>query len=174
MGVNDIFEDERQTCNKFRLSGKIVNIFDNSISGRTQYNPFKNTLNIDNSRVISILEYINGLIISTENGIYKLEGEIGKSSLNKISDAKTIENTEFYHETKQLFGILTNQGVIMFSNDGQVQNLSENIVDFSNYDSGSAMFKMQDGIQSVVFSLNKIGDDTQYQTNDYKNNRIVY
>lgn len=44
LNVSDIFESERQLCNKFRISGKIVNIFDNSISGKTNYTPFKNNL----------------------------------------------------------------------------------------------------------------------------------
>jgi len=44
VNINDIFESERQLSNLFRLSGKITNIFENSVSGRTQYNPFKNNL----------------------------------------------------------------------------------------------------------------------------------
>jgi hypothetical protein len=44
VNINDIFEAERQQSNTFRLSGKITNIFNNSISGRTQYSPFKNNL----------------------------------------------------------------------------------------------------------------------------------
>ena len=40
----EIFNFERQNSTKFRLSGKIVNIFDNSISGKTSYPPFRNNL----------------------------------------------------------------------------------------------------------------------------------
>jgi hypothetical protein len=42
--LQDIFNRERQSSNTFRLAGKIVNIFDNSVSGRTNYTPFKNSL----------------------------------------------------------------------------------------------------------------------------------
>ncbi len=40
----EIFNFERQNSTKFRLSGKIINIFDNSISGKTNYIPFRNNL----------------------------------------------------------------------------------------------------------------------------------
>jgi hypothetical protein len=39
-----IFDFERQNSTTFRISGKIVNIFNNSISGKTSYIPFKNNL----------------------------------------------------------------------------------------------------------------------------------
>lgn len=42
--LQDIFNRERQNSSIFRLSGKIVNIFNNSVSGRTNYTPFKNSL----------------------------------------------------------------------------------------------------------------------------------
>ena len=38
------FEEERQSSNVFRISGKIVNIFDNGISGFTSYTPYGNNL----------------------------------------------------------------------------------------------------------------------------------
>lgn len=43
------FNDERQTSSKFRLSGKIVNLFENTLSGSTQYPPYKNNLYYTNS-----------------------------------------------------------------------------------------------------------------------------
>ncbi len=139
-----------------------------------QYNPVSNTLNIDNTEILSIMEYLGGLIVCTKKGVYKIDGEINKSALVKLSSAIAVKNTEFEHETKKLFGILTNHGVMLFSDDGQVQNLSENLVDFSNYENGSSLFRMQDGIVSVVFSLDKTGEDTEYQSKGYKDNRIMY
>ena len=50
VNLNEIFNDERQRSNIFRLTGKIVNIFNNEISGRTQYDPFKNNLFYTNSQ----------------------------------------------------------------------------------------------------------------------------
>jgi hypothetical protein len=44
VSLNNIFDSERQASNTFRLNGKIVNIFKNDISGKTNYNPFKNSL----------------------------------------------------------------------------------------------------------------------------------
>lgn len=50
------FEEERQSSNNFRLGGKIVNIFDNGVSGFTSYVPFGNNL-----------FYINGVDAKTIN-----------------------------------------------------------------------------------------------------------
>jgi hypothetical protein len=48
--LQDIFESERQKSTTFRIAGKIVNIFNNSVSGRTGYDPFKNSLFYINSQ----------------------------------------------------------------------------------------------------------------------------
>lgn len=50
------FEEERQSSNVFRIGGKIVNIFDNGVSGYTSYTPFGNNL-----------FYINGVEAKTIN-----------------------------------------------------------------------------------------------------------
>jgi len=50
------FEEERQSSNIFRIGGKIVNIFDNGVSGFTSYTPFGNNL-----------FYINGVEAKTIN-----------------------------------------------------------------------------------------------------------
>lgn len=44
LNLEDQFNKERQSSTKFRLAGKITNIFNNVISGQTNYNPFKNSL----------------------------------------------------------------------------------------------------------------------------------
>lgn len=44
VNLQDRFNLERQKSDKIRLSGKIVNIFDNTVSGKTNYTPFKNNL----------------------------------------------------------------------------------------------------------------------------------
>ena len=38
------FDTERQESDKFRISGKITNIFKNTVSGKTTYTPFRNIL----------------------------------------------------------------------------------------------------------------------------------
>jgi hypothetical protein len=44
INLQERFNEERQKSDTFRLSGKIINIFDNTLSGKTDYVPFKNNL----------------------------------------------------------------------------------------------------------------------------------
>ena len=44
-----VFDSERQNSDKFRLTGKIVNVINNQVSGKTTYTPFKNDLYYTNS-----------------------------------------------------------------------------------------------------------------------------
>jgi hypothetical protein len=44
-----LFETERQESDKFRLAGKITNVFDNTVTGKTSYTPFKNNLYYTNA-----------------------------------------------------------------------------------------------------------------------------
>ena len=44
VNLEDRFNLERQNSDTFRLAGKIVNVFDNVLSGKTNYTPFKNDL----------------------------------------------------------------------------------------------------------------------------------
>lgn len=54
-----IFNEERQSSNKFRVSGKIVNLFNNIVSGSTQYVPYKNNLYYTNSINNAISNSVN-------------------------------------------------------------------------------------------------------------------
>jgi len=45
----ELFNQERQNSNIFRISGIITNVFNNSISGKTNYTPYKNYLYYTNS-----------------------------------------------------------------------------------------------------------------------------
>ena len=51
VSLNDIFDEERTESSIFRLNGKIVNLFNNSISGSTSYVPFRNSLYYINPEV---------------------------------------------------------------------------------------------------------------------------
>jgi hypothetical protein len=53
------FEEERQESTIFRISGKIVNLFDNVLSGYTQYAPYKNSLYYTNNVNNAISNVIN-------------------------------------------------------------------------------------------------------------------
>jgi hypothetical protein len=44
LNLAQIFDDERQKSNRFRISGKIKNIFSNSITGKTSYTPYRDDL----------------------------------------------------------------------------------------------------------------------------------
>lgn len=44
LNLAQIFDEERQKSDKIRISGKISNIFSNSVSGKTTYTPFLNDL----------------------------------------------------------------------------------------------------------------------------------
>ena len=44
VNIEERFNIERQRSTKFRIAGKITNIFDNTISGITSYQPFRNSL----------------------------------------------------------------------------------------------------------------------------------
>ena len=138
-----------------------------------QFNPTMNFVEIDGTKILSILPYASGLFIITENSIWKLEGDSYAFNKVLLENVKTIKGTEFKHERKQVNGILTTEGVILFAFDGKYQNVSETKIDFSKYESGSALFKMQDGIQSVIFSL--VGKDlgSTYRDNNYENGKII-
>ena len=49
LNLADQFDTERQESNKFRISGKITNIFNNTVSGKTTYTPFRNILYYTNA-----------------------------------------------------------------------------------------------------------------------------
>ena len=59
--VNQVeqFNQERNKCSIFRLSGKIVNLFQSTLSGSTQYEPYKNNLYYTNQ--------INNAISQSQN-----------------------------------------------------------------------------------------------------------
>lgn len=50
VNLEDRFNTERQNSTKFRIAGKITNIFNNTISGQTEYEPFRNNLYYTNAQ----------------------------------------------------------------------------------------------------------------------------
>lgn len=49
LNIEQRFDEERQKSTKFRIAGKITNIFDNTITGSTDYVPFRNSLYYTNA-----------------------------------------------------------------------------------------------------------------------------
>lgn len=133
-----------------------------------QYNPLSNTFSVDNTTIRCIIGLTNSFIVATDNSIFKYSGNAPDFTVEKLFDVVMIPGTKFKHERKPINGFLTNSGVFTITNDGNVSNISESNIEFSeDYDSGSAMFRMQDGIISVVFSLNRVGSETEYVNKEY-------
>jgi len=61
-----VFDNERQSSDIFRLSGKITNVVNNEVSGKTSYTPFKNYLYYTNP--------IQNAILSINNPSFAWEG----------------------------------------------------------------------------------------------------
>ena len=59
VNLNDQFETERQDSDTFRISGKITNIFQNTVSGKTTYTPYRNILYYTCSRIENLKPYLN-------------------------------------------------------------------------------------------------------------------
>lgn len=49
LNLEQQFDDERQKSTKFRIAGKITNVFDNTITGSSSYTPFVNSLYFTNA-----------------------------------------------------------------------------------------------------------------------------
>ena len=49
VNLTDQFETERQDSDTFRISGKLTNIFQNTVSGKTTYTPYRNILYYTNA-----------------------------------------------------------------------------------------------------------------------------
>ncbi len=61
-----VFDNERQSSDKFRISGKITNVINNDVSGKTTYTPYKNLLYYTNP--------ISNAISSINNPNFAWEG----------------------------------------------------------------------------------------------------
>lgn len=133
-----------------------------------QYDPKYNSATVDNTEIKCLMALDDSLIIATQRAIYKYSGQPLKFNVEVLFEVSMIEGTEFKHERKPIQGFLTNAGVFTISSDGNVSNISENSVEFSdNYSDGSAVFRMQDGIISVLFSLKQVGEKSEYENESY-------
>lgn len=133
-----------------------------------QYNPKTNSFSLDNSEVICLLTLENSILACTKSAIYSISGEPLSFTIDKLYDIKMVEGTLFKHERKDIHGFLTDAGVFTISSDGQTTNISETSVEFSdNYTNGASMFRMKDGIISVIFSLEQTGDPSEYESEEY-------
>lgn len=105
VNLQDVFETERQSSNIFRLSGKIVNIFNNTISGRTQYTPFKNSLYYVNPTTSVTTNVWEGYPPYQEFGF--IREDMVSGHLNFVPKSSTTYNWSIY--TSYAFSSTTNQ-----------------------------------------------------------------
>ena len=125
VNLQDIFNNERQASNTFRLSGKIVNIFNNTISGRTTYTPFKNSL--------YYVDPVNSVSTNVWQG-YPPYQEFGfiredmvSGHLNFIPKSSTTYNWSIY--TTYAFSSSTSQSMSYTDEDYNVTNNNFSVSD---------------------------------------------
>jgi hypothetical protein len=94
VGLNEIFDEERNSSNVFRLSGKIVNIFDNTLSGKTNYTPFKNNLYLIDQETSINTGVWQGYPQYDEFGMIRDRGIVGHVTL--VPKSATSYNWSFY------------------------------------------------------------------------------
>lgn len=95
-----IFDNERQGSDKFRIAGKITNIIDNSITGKTSYTPFKNDLYYTNP-VQNAINSINNPSLAWDGYPQYNEFAISRSNginghIPFVSKSATTYNWSFY------------------------------------------------------------------------------
>ena len=95
LNVEQQFDDERQKSTKFRIAGKITNVFDNTITGSSSYTPFVNSLYFTNA--LSAIENNSlwaGYPQYDEFTFYRTRGIDGHTSF--ISKSATTYNWSTY------------------------------------------------------------------------------
>jgi hypothetical protein len=110
--LQDISAQERNESSEFRLSGKIVNIFDNSISGKTTYVPFRNNLYYVNPQNSVLNGVWQGFPQYDEFNFIREKGVEGHLQL--INKSATTYNWGVY--TSYAFSSSTNQ-VMSYTNE---------------------------------------------------------
>ncbi len=150
-----------------RIWGTIgSNIYFSNDRDYRQYNPML-YIGIDGTEIIIFKAVDDGCYVVTEKATYFLatknpENTEG-SQLVKIFEHSAIKGTLF--ELDKTVGWLSTDGYILGNNQGQLQNLSGEKLDFSkNYTEGTAIKIKKDGIDKVVFSLKQSGEKTALQT----------
>lgn len=160
-----------------RIWGNVnENLYFSDVFNYNFYDPTRGVIGIDGTKINLILSINGGLIVSTQKGIYSLIGQsilnedngFGNFQLTKIHEFSYVDGTLFKDEDEEIFGFLTINGVLLFDKNGTYQNISQDKVAFpSNYKSGASMFRKQDGIKSVTFSLAQLNGENVYINKDH-------
>lgn len=109
----------------------------------------------------------NGYYVVTETKTDFLKGLDPADQSNvlvPIFPYSAVSGTLFRNPNDNTVGWFSHQGVIVGDQAGQLENISKNKLDFSkNYTSGASLFRQENGLEQVIFSLSEKGEDTNYQ-----------
>jgi hypothetical protein len=128
-----LFDNERQKSDKFRIAGKITNIFNNTISGKTSYDPFKNDL-----------YYTNGINDAT-NGASAWEGYPQFNEFTISRNSGINGHTTFVSKSASTYNWSTYITYAFSSTTAQTMSYTNERFGITNYG-----FKVGDGIPYVI------------------------
>lgn len=113
LNLQEQFEKERQKSDTFRLSGKITNIFNNVVSGKTTYAPYRN-----------ILYYTNSISNATSNippnPSVAWEGYPQFDEFTILRDSSVVNHRPFIPKSSTTYNWVTYASYV-FSSDTQQQ-----------------------------------------------------
>ena len=137
-----------------------------------QFEPAKNGLAVD-TPILIFVSVQEGFWVVTQTSTYFLKGNDTESMvLELMLPYGAIKGTLFYDEDKKTVGWLSTNGYIVADGYGKIENLTSNTVDFpKNYINGAALFRKDNGIKQVIFSLVGEGQATSYETKEYRDNQ---
>ncbi len=136
-----------------------------------QYNPALN-ISIDGTDINLFKAVDNGCYVITDLGTYFLACKNPEDTANmeliKLNNDKVIKGTLF--TDNKVVGWLSTNGYMVADQAGKVENRSKERIDLSkNYSSGSSIMIEKNGIRQVIFSLDKDGEKTIYQSYEKTN-----
>jgi hypothetical protein len=129
--LQDVFDGERQTSTTFRLVGKIVNIFDNAISGKTNYDPYKNNL------------YYLDPANSVNTNIWKGYPQYDEFTI--IRDSSIPNHIDFYPKSATTYNWSTYVSYVFSSTTAQTMSYVDEKFNVTN-----SNFNVADGIPFVL------------------------
>ena len=143
INLREIFDSERQNSSIFRLNGKIVNIFDNVISGKTDYTPFKNYL------------YYLDPVNSINTGVWKGYPQYDEFSI--IRDSAIPGHVSFVPKSATTYNWMTYVSYAFSSTTAQTMSFVDEDFNVTN-----ANFNVADGIPFIIKNKTQNGKNLVY------------
>ncbi len=141
--LNEVFDSERQTSSKFRLVGKITNVANNVISGKTNYTPFKNNL------------YYVDPVTSINTGVWKGYPQYDEFTI--IRDASISGHIDYVAKSATTYNWSTYVSYAFSSTTAQTMTYVDEKFNVTN-----SNFNVADGIPFVLKSGNFNGKPLIY------------